>query len=130
MRGKSRLIDSNRLAERRLVLTPGLPNSQVELSEALEAIVAFREVFQSDKPLLFWATDYLLSRVSVENTGARFSSIDDLARFLGLLTRYYPVVRFLVILHPLKAADATASLKKRIVRIRGHCISIETVGPS
>ncbi len=112
VRGRSRLIDSDRTTDRRLILTPGLPNSQVELSEALEAIVAFREVYQSDRQLLFWATDYLLSRVSVENTGLRFSSIDDLARFLGLLTRYYPVVRFLVILHPLRSADATASLKK------------------
>lgn len=110
VRGRSRLIDSNRIKSGRLVLAPGLPNTQIELSEAVEAIASFRQVYKSERELLYWGVDYVLSRVSVENTGLRFSSPDDLSRFMSLMTRYFEASRFRVTLHPLIDADPQQQL--------------------
>lgn len=111
IRGRSRLIDSERLKTGRQVLAPGLPNTQLELSEAVEAIAAFRQVYISEREHLYWAVDYVLSRVSVENTGLRFSYPADLNRFIRLMTRYFEPSRFRVTLHPLIGMDPQHQLK-------------------
>jgi hypothetical protein len=71
-------------------LAPPKPQSDIELTDANQAIDKLRMLYHDHKDEIRWCIDYFLHNTNKSKAGLHFSSPEDLDRYLSLMVRVFP----------------------------------------